>query len=646
LTMAKTKVRKLKKMETSKTEPVASGEPDLAEANAEEVSTPSGLVFVASKKPVPSETVAKEVPPPKEPEPVACEKPTPRGEAAREAPSSSGSPIVPQVDLSSSRAEFSLRIGSLEQARESIVKSYMTMVLWPMFVALTVIVVLSSRDTDETGSMLASMEFILGVAIAMGIPLMAVSWVHGLYPKGSFGRFASGSIFALLLALWLVLVLLVSNLQNTLADFGVALKLEWLFVLICLTPIFYFGGAVSELVDDRRAWRRKMGAEVKDIPLDLQSRFLDFDRRIGTCGKGNAKAWRAYLKFLVIPIAMLVVIDYVLNGLDLEAEDVIVASVSSAFGTVLLFGTAMVLIRFLHGFYPCGSLSRAVFGLASVPVLIMFAWAILINSGIENGLEQNYFTIDMTVVMLPVLMFVMFLAVFEVSELMDRRRAYRRSVGLVVKPYVPGELYNRHDDFRTFYASFANGASEGRIVLYKYALQILAIVILVAIGVSVYQSPDSGGLNETVKSYLNPPDLDNRMDNMIFVLLILAIANTVWEFLAWSYRAGSCARLAYSGVVALLASQWAYSFWTSLAKIIQSKLVTDAINYVMFAAFGFIMIRAVREVYKGYLKSRNRYLDWRLTVLREEISVSAPPAAPAALSSTSAPPRNVNGRGA
>ena len=635
--MAKTKVRKLKEMGPSKAEPVVSDQLIPVNRVAEEAPPTSGSEPVASEKPVPTEGAANEVFMPSGPEPTACEGPTPSDVSLKEGPSPTESPAFAPLDISTAKAEFSLRIGSAQKARKSIIKGYLTMVLMPTVIVLAFICLLKTQNTAGARSLVASMEFMLGSIAVLGIPIMAVSWFHGLYPKGSCGRFASGSIFALLLGLWLVLVLVASNLQSAVADFGATLKLDWLSLVICLTSVFFFGRAVSEFVDDRRAWRKRMGAEVKRIRLDLGSPFLDFNRHLGKFSRGNSTAWMAYIKFLIVPLIMLVTADYILNRLDLEAKSAIVASVSSMFGTVLLFGTAMVLIRFARGFYPCGSLSRAVYGLASVPVLSLFAWEVLVGSGIEYELEQNYFILDMSLVMLPVLMYVMFVAVFEISELKDGRRAYRRWVGLPVNPYVPGDMYNRLNDFDPFYASFASGTKIGRYVLYTYAVEVLAIILLVAIGVSVYQSPDSGGLSEDVRSYLNPPVLDNSMDHMIFVLLILAVANTAWQLLAFSYRAGSFSRLALSGVVALVASDYAYNFWSALAAIFQSRDLTLAINSIMFATFGLIMARAIWELYKGYLRSRNKYLDWRLAMLRRESPVITPPSPPIFPASASIP---------
>jgi hypothetical protein len=98
-----------------------------------------------------------------------------------------------------------------------------------------------------------------------------------------------------------------------------------------------------------------------------------------------------------------------------------------------------------------------------------------------------------------------------------------------------------------------------------------------------------------------------------------------------------------SGVVAAFASQWAYYFWTSLAKLFQSGDLTRAINSIMFAAFGLIIVRAVWDLYKGYLRTRNEYVSWRLDRLKSEVPVSEPQLTPGFPASVSIPPGALTG---
>jgi hypothetical protein len=107
-------------------------------------------------------------------------------------------------------------------------------------------------------------------------------------------------------------------------------------------------------------------------------------------------------------------------------------------------------------------------------------------------------------------------------------------------------------------------------------------------------------------------------DSMIFLLLVLAAVNTSSVFIAWSYREGSFSRLVMSIVVAGFASQWAYYFWSSLAKIFSETDIQRVIYSIMFASFGLIILTMSRQLYKGFLKSRNKYVDWRLAELRKE----------------------------
>ncbi len=597
------KVRKLKQKESTKTEEVV------------------------SKESIPAAGVANEAPSQVVLEPLVLEVQTSSEGPAEEAPVPTAAHLPEPIDISSPKAEFSLRIGSLDAARRSMVIGYLTLILLPAIVVLLIISQVDAQSSLGARRFQASLESMLWAIAMLGVPMVAVSWFHGFYPRGSLSRFVSGSVFAFLFGLWLALILIASDVQGAVAESGVALKLNWLLVVVCLTSVFVFARAASELLDDRRPWRKKMGAENKKIILQLGSRFVDFNYHIGRYKKGISSAWMAYVNYIVIPTTALVLIDYGLSGLNLEAKALLVHSVGSMFGIVVLFGGILVLVRFMRAFYPLGSLSRASFGLATIPILILYAWEILVGSGVEAELAQNKFIIDMELLMLPVFMHVSFTAVFELSELKDGRRAYRRWLGLPVTIYDPGEKYNRLNDFDTFYASFATGTRKARRVLSKYVFEIMAVIVLVAIGVSVYGYPNSMGLSEDLRSYLNPPVLDRQMDNMILTLLGLAIACTVGVFLASSYVEGSFSRLVLSGVVAVFASQWAYYFWSSLAKMIQPKEVTildtgitlDRVIYaVMFLFFGLIVFRAVRQVYRWYLLSRNKFVDWRLNRLRME----------------------------
>jgi len=260
-------------------------------------------------------------------------------------------------------------------------------------------------------------------------------------------------------------------------------------------------------------------------------------------------------------------------------------------------------------------------------------------------LAQNYFLIDMSVVILPVVMYVMFMVVFEVSEFIDGRRAYRRWIGLPVKPYTPAEKYDRFTDFDTFYASFAAGTRRGQRVLNTYATKLFAIIVLVALAISVCESPSNASTVEDLRSYFTPQELDGFMDHMIFVLLLLATANVAGVFFAWSYRDGSFSRLIMGAIVAILASQWAYYFWTSLAKILQPSEADKLIYIALFTSMALIIIRMMWEMYKGYLRSRNKYIDWRVALLRTEAALSAQSTSPTVCVSTTISPGNLNGRG-
>ena len=531
---------------------------------------------------------------------------------------SEGPDVEPPV--SSLRTEFGLEHASFVEARKSIIKGYVMMVLAPTILLLVMISLLSAQGTAGAGSLIRSMEYMLTVVAVMGIPVLIVFWANGLYPKGSYGRFISYLVLASLLVVWLVYLLLKSNLQNALADFGAALQLNKVLVLVCLTAAFAFGQAVSEFLDNRKTWMKSIGATVEVVPLNLKSMFVDFDPRIGTFSKGNSSAVSAYVRMLVIPTLLLVVIDWLIDEMDLVARDAIVASVSSMFGTVILFGIVLVLVHLVRGFYPSGSFGHVTAGLARVPVLFIFAWEILINSGIQEAFAQNYFLIDMYDVMIPVVMYVAFITVFELSELADCRRSWYKEIGMPVDPYLPEKRYSIVDDFRLRYVSFVNGAKKGVKILNKYAFRrILIFTIIGAVVVSLLEY--AGG----VVQYSAVQDMIDNVESAfvgwinqwIQTLLILSILLTTAYFFAWSYRAGSFSRLVLTWMVSVLNALWAYYLWGAAARSTDVSYIVLVFNLVMFVFIAIAGITAVLAI-GVYTRQRKAYLSWRSLMLSEE----------------------------
>jgi hypothetical protein len=570
---------------------------------------------------------------------VAPERPNPCEGVGKETTPRSGSPPPEQIDLSSPKAGFSLRIGSPTKARKSMIVGFLAMVLIPTVVLTAFIFMLSVLNTNGARSLISSMYHMLAVIAVMGLPIMVIFWAYGLYPKGSYGRFASGSIFALLLFVWLALILLGSNLQNALVDFGITLRMDKILVLVCPLAVFVFGQAISELIEDRKPWRKSMGAKVEIATLDLTGDFLDFDPHIGKLERGNSSALKAYVWFLVVPTILLVVADWILEEHDFGANDSVEASVGTMFGTVLLIGIALVLLHFVRGIYPRGSLGHVMFGLIRVPILFLFAWKIFLGSGIQEAFAQNHLIIDMFNIMLPALMYILFLAIFDISELADCRRSWHKEIGMPVEHYVPEKNYDRNRDFCLRYAMLVGGAKKGRKVLNMYAFILFIIVVLEAIVVSIYQYSNGQMISDAVKS-----SFTSNAAHWIHTLVILSIAYTTWMFLAWSYSAGSFARLVMYGFVSMFAAIWAYAFWGRIGDASNWSFVAPFIGYVVYVMIAIAGIRALWAL-RVYVKNRETYLNWRLLMLNEEQLFAHRPFSARVPEPVKASPGNLNGRG-
>lgn len=545
------------------------------------------------------------------------------------------------INLSSPKVEFSLRIGSFVGARKSMVVGYLATILAPTVIGLALIALIGVPHSDGDRSLVRSLKYILTVIAVMGLPMMVVSWANGLYPKGSYGRFVSGTALALLLALWLILLFLESDLQDALAGFGMVYRLERVFVLICVLAVFYLGRAISELVDERKLWRRSLGAKVRIVPIDLKSRFLDFHPRIGRLQDGNSCALRAYAKFLIVPTVLLVIVETIPDRLDLADSNALEASIGTMFDVVLLVGVVMVVLRYVRGFYPSGSLGRAVFGLMGVPVMLLLVWGILFVSGLEDALERNRITVDMSSLMLPVLVYVLFTSVSESSELADNRRPWHRKIGLPIAPYVPEERYGPFHDFRFRYACFVAGAGKGRDALNKCVFRrIFAILIVEAILVSTLHYFGNGEATGDIEA-----SISSHVDRVVLMLLLIGTVIASVVFLQWSYRKGSFARLVMSGMVCLFTVLWTYVFWSSVADgmstVSYMSNVASMLIFVMYVLIAWAGIKALFALWT-YFKDRETYLNWRTLMLQGDASYGTAPPTPGVSASVKSFLGNIN----
>ena len=570
------------------------------------------------------------------------------------------------IDLSSLKTEFSLRIGSLVKARKSMTSGYLRMVLMPTVLVLAVISLLSGSTMNGVISLFGSMDYMLAVIAVMAIPIMVVCWANGLYPKGSYGKFVSALIFATLLCVWLILLLIESHLQDALAGFGmVAIQLEMPFIIVCLVTIFFFGRAIFELIDERKLWRKSLGAKVEIAPLNLKSRFLDFNPHIGKLNNGNSSAMKSYIGVLIMYSITLAVLAWAWKETILEnnlgANNLIDTSFGMMFDTVLLFGIVMVFVRFIRGFYPRGSFGRMTFGLMGIPILLLFAWEILLGSGIQEAFRLSKFIVDMSAFILPMMIYILFITVIEMSELVDKRRSWHRKIGMRVEPYIPEERYGVLHDFRPRYASFVNGGKKGKKFLSKYIFrEISPIIIVAAILVSLVdiipgmfqgESPIFVAIVQTLLPFMTL--MANMLYNMVGALLILVVVGTSFVYLQKSYRKGSFSRLVFSMVFSLFSALWAYVFWGTIANgimppndidsvfdpanpagsmtgsILGSNLamLSSLFVYIMYALIILAGIQALLAL-SVYVKKREEYLGWRLSMLEKEGVIGNPPSAP------------------
>jgi hypothetical protein len=505
------------------------------------------------------------------------------------------------------------------------------MALLPAAGLLAVTAFIGVPDTPGRVSLVAAMESMLATVVLMALPLMAIAWADGFYPKGSFGRLASGSVLAVAMGVWLALLLWGSGLKQAFVDMGMDLDLDRVFVLVILIAVFISIHPAFEFIDERKHWRKSIGAKVKISMPKVKSWFLDIDPRLGKLQNGNYSAVYAYIRFLVMPTFVLVFMEWLLVKMNPHAKDAFLSSIELMFVTIVVFGVAMVLMRFARGFFPSGSLGRAAFGMLGIPVMFVFAGAIFIDSGIREPLAQNHMILDMPSVLLLVFVYITYAVVIELAEIADNRRRWHKAIRVPVRPFLFEDDYGPVHDFNPRYASFVKGAKGGRSTLSKYLFRRILLLLLVeALLLGLFYQFNSYEADQAA-AYIA-----SGVEQRIPVLLSITVALALAVFFQTSYRKGSFARLALTGAVSGLSILWSFSFIGFISNSLKSHYVSDLSFFLpggflgtiaMFFMIVFMFIAGVKLILAviSYGRHRDDYLDWRKGMLRDESIVGELP---------------------
>ncbi len=505
-------------------------------------------------------------------------------------------------------------------------RKYAILVLGPAVALLVLCAFIVSNHFHDLDALSVSAYRMVDLIVLLGMPGLALSYLHGHYPKGSIPRSLVGVIFALFLTAYYLLILLGTGLQEALASAGMDWDLNRVLILVVLTSVFIGLEAVCELIDERKSWKRSIGHEVKERKTGPYRLRIEFDPRYGKMANGVKQAFSTYIVFVLVPTLLVVIASGITDDLDLSAPAALQLAYGQMYDCILLFGILLLVLNFARGLYQKGSAGRFAFGLGTIPFTVLFASTILLSTGLEEALQTNGLHIALSDVLPLILIYAFYIVIVEVAILVDNRRRWSRSIGRPVKAWKVDEDERRVHDFRVRHANFTMGTKYGRKGLTRYiVIPSLLIILARALLYSLeeFTSTHTGFGLPTISQAA--ADLVSRLEMLNVFLILIGLVIAACLLMRYSYPKGSYPRIVFTWGSALGLAAWTYSLYATFdmgsdfsLPIIGSFGIIDSI--VSFVLLAIIILAAIRVVLAALeLRSnREKFVDLKREIVERD----------------------------
>ena len=149
----------------------------------------------------------------------------------------------------------------------------------------------------------------------------------------------------------------------------------------------------------------------------------EFSIRHGKWSKGILAAAGALVKYVVVPVLLLLSVTSLLDGAGGE-EFVSQLALPELTTMVAALGMVVAALSFFRGFYPQGSMSRMAFGVASMAAAGVWLWTFAKGGSILLEGGDMELGIDYTAIVLLLLGAVALRGAFYVAEMLSYRKEW------------------------------------------------------------------------------------------------------------------------------------------------------------------------------------------------------------------------------
>ena len=329
-------------------------------------------------------------------------------------------------------SDLSPRYGDLSKGFYGSAKAIAQFIILPI---ILIIVTSALLESIGTISMLNLDQAVLDMRmtfIVFGAVLGIVSFFCQFYPAGSVSRLLFGEVRAVIVVGLGYVLLLGSGLHEAIEQAGPDLDLTFLFYLFAVLMGLGMLYIIGEWVDCRWAWRKRR-ADLDGVPFVPRKKagnedpkghrvLQDFRFRYGRLTKGISMARGALLKYVIFPIAVIIVLKAVFSSLDTTMTGSISGLLGSTMTLLFFVGIPIAALSFFKGFYPKGSVSRMSFSIGIVAMLDLWIWYATLQGRFQADMGSVHLDINYQPYVLLLMLGVSLWGIYYVVELVSYRK--------------------------------------------------------------------------------------------------------------------------------------------------------------------------------------------------------------------------------
>ncbi len=279
------------------------------------------------------------------------------------------------LNVDSMLLDFNLRTGKIGNGAKAAKRAYIGWLLIP-FLVLSILSGILDDVTQIANNVALAQEIgkIAGAIAPFALIIIALSFVWGFYPRGSFGRLTFGLLKVPFILLFVNAIFLGGALEQALWNSDLKITLGPIIEIFLIYAALVAMLPVCELVDYRREWKYKVGRKLKPLSPPEKGLLTDFRLRYTRFGDGAKMARKTFRSYIIMPVIFVLVVRAVLTSMNDAILDQAIQGLQDLDSTVIAIGVVLVIVQFCRGSYRAGAFSRLCFGLIATGVIVLWTF--------------------------------------------------------------------------------------------------------------------------------------------------------------------------------------------------------------------------------------------------------------------------------